>query len=71
MYRKKGNFLISDKGKGIENSETGKCGDMYLIFEVVLPDKITREQKELFERLQNTNLENTTYTKFTKFVNKK
>ena len=59
------------KGKGIENSETGKCGDMYLIFEVVLPDKITREQKELFERLQNTNLENTTYTKFTKFVNKK
>ena len=44
---------------------------MYLIFEVVLPDKITREQKELFERLQNTNLENTTYTKFTKFVNKK
>ena len=50
------------KGKGIENSETGKCGDMYLIFEVVLPDKITREQKELFERLQNTNLENTTYT---------
>ncbi len=59
------------KGKGIENSETGKCGDMYLIFEVVLPDKITREQKELFEKLQKTNLENTTYTKFEKFVNKK
>ena len=44
---------------------------MYLIFEVVLPDKLTREQKELFERLSTTNLEDSTYNKFTRFVNKK
>ena len=58
------------KGKGIKNSTTGKTGDMYIIFEVVLPDKLTKEQKDLFEKLSNTNLENNTYTKFVKFVNK-
>ena len=58
------------KGKGIKNSSTGNTGDMYLIFEIVLPDKLSRDQKKLFEQLSETNLENTTYTKFTKFVNK-
>ena len=59
------------KGRGIKNSSTGHTGDLYLIFEIVLPDKLTREQKSLFEKLADTNLENTKYTKFTKFVNKK
>ena len=59
------------KGKGIKNSTTGNTGDMYLVFEIVLPDKLSREQKGLFEKLSETNLENSTYTKFTKFVNKK
>ena len=59
------------KGKGIKNSSTGNTGDMYLIFEVVLPDKLSREQKNLFEKLADTNLENTKYSKFEKFVNKK
>jgi len=58
------------KGRGIKNSSTGNVGDMYLIFEVVLPDKLSREQKLLFEKLSETNLENSTYNKFTKFVNK-
>ena len=59
------------KGRGIKNTSTGNQGDMYLIFEIVLPDKLSREQKNLFEKLSDTNLENTTYNKFTKFVNKK
>lgn len=59
------------KGKGIKNSTTGHVGDMYLIFEIVLPDKLSREQKNLFEKLSDTNLENGTYTRFQKFVNKK
>lgn len=58
------------KGRGIKNSTTGHTGDMYIEFLVVLPDKLTREQKNLFEKLSNTNLENNTYNKFTKFVNK-
>lgn len=59
------------KGKGIKNASTGRTGDMYIIFEVVLPDKLSREQKNLFEKLSSTNLENSTFEKFTKFVNKK
>ena len=58
------------KGRGIKNETTRETGDMYLIFEVVLPDKINREQKNLFEKLSETNLENSTYNKFSKFVNK-
>jgi len=58
------------KGKGIKNSTTGKSGDMYIIFEVVLPTKLSREQKNLFEKLANTDLEDQTYEKFTKFVKK-
>ena len=59
------------KGRGIKNASTSHTGDMYLIFEVVLPDKLSREQKNLFEKLSDTNLENSTYNKFNKFVNKK
>jgi len=59
------------RGKGIKNETTNKVGDMYLIFNVVLPDKLNRNQKELFEELAKTNLENEEYNKFTKFVNKK
>ena len=59
------------KGKGIKNSTTGRTGDMYIIFEVVLPDKLSREQKSLFEKLSKTDLENNTYLKFEKFVNRK
>lgn len=59
------------KGRGVKNAGTGRTGDMYLVFEVILPDKLTREQKNLFEQLSETNLENSTYAKFTKFVKKK
>ena len=59
------------KGKGIKNSTTGRTGDMYIIFEVILPDKLSREQKNLFEKLANTDLEDSNYERFVKFVNKK
>jgi len=58
------------KGKGIKNSSTGRVGDMYIIFDVILPDRLSREQKNLFEKLASTDLENTAYEKFAKFVKK-
>ena len=58
------------KGKGIKNSSTGRLGDMYIIFEIVLPDKLSREQKNLFDNLAKTDLKNSEYEKFTKFVKK-
>ncbi|MBQ8891567.1 MAG: molecular chaperone DnaJ [Bacilli bacterium] len=59
------------RGRGIKNASTNRTGDMYIIFYVVLPDKLTKEQKGLFESLSKTNLENSMFNKFTKFVNKK
>ena len=56
------------KGKGIKNSSTGKTGDMYIIFKVVTPSKLTREQKNLFEKLMDTDLSNTDIDKFERFV---
>lgn len=56
------------KGKGIKNSSTGNTGDMYLIFKVMTPTKLTREQKNLFEKLMDTDLSNSEIDKFNRFV---
>jgi len=56
------------KGKGIKNQSTGNTGDMYLIFKVVNPTKLTREQKNLFEKLLDTDLSTSETDKFDKFV---
>ena len=56
------------KGKGIKNSSTGKTGDMYIIFKVVTPSKLNREQKNLFEKLLDTDMSNSDIDKFEKFV---
>lgn len=51
------------RGKGIENVNTKKKGDMYVITKVIIPEKLTREQKKLFEELSYTDLENSKYFK--------
>ena len=56
------------KGKGIKNSSTGKTGDMYIVFKVVTPSKLTREQKSLFEKLMDTDMSNSEIDKFERFV---
>lgn len=58
------------KGKGIKNSSTGKTGDMYIIFKVITPTKLTREQKDLFEKLLDTDMSSSDIDKFEKFVNR-
>ena len=37
------------KGKGIDNKYRKHKGDMYVIFKVYFPKKLTRVQKELIE----------------------
>lgn len=59
------------KGKGIKNSSTNKQGDMYIIFKVITPSKLTKEQRSLFENLLNTNLNDSEIDKFDRFVNRK
>ena len=46
------------KGKGINDVNTGKPGDMYIVLNVIIPKKLTREQKKLFEELAKTELNN-------------
>ena len=47
------------KGKGIESIQSHVKGDMYVILDVIIPKKISKEQKKLFEELDNINSEET------------
>ena len=51
------------RGKGVENVNTKRKGDMYVITKIIIPEKLTREQKNLMEELSLTNLENSKYFK--------
>ena len=51
------------RGKGIENVSTKRKGDMYVITKIIIPEKLTREQKKLFESLSETDLESNKYFK--------
>lgn len=51
------------RGKGVENVNTKRKGDMYVITKVIIPEKLTRDQKKLFEELSMTDLENNKYFK--------
>ena len=46
------------RGKGVENVNSKRKGDMYVITKIIIPEKITREQKKIFEELNETDLEN-------------
>lgn len=46
------------RGKGVENVNSKRKGDMYVITKVIIPEKLTRDQKRLFEELSCTTLDN-------------
>lgn len=56
------------KGKGIDNESTRKKGDMYIILDVRIPKKISRDQKRLFEDLDDTDLTDSKINSFDKFT---
>lgn len=58
------------KGKGIKNESTGGVGNMYLIFKVLTPKKLSRDQKKLFEELNKTDFEDKEIKEFNKFTEK-
>ena len=48
-----------------------KKGDMFVIAKVMIPEKLTRDQKKLFEELKNTSLDtNPEFKKYYKYLNK-
>ena len=42
-------FENTEVNKDFENVNTKRKGDMYVITQVIIPEKLTREQKKLFE----------------------
>jgi hypothetical protein len=56
------------KGKGVNNEHRRRKGDMYIVFKVYTPKKLSREQKQLIEKLANTELETDEIKKFNKFT---
>ena len=56
------------KGKGVQNVNGFGKGDMYVVIDVVVPTKLSKEQKKLFEQLAKTDLENEEeFKKFKKY----
>ena len=45
------------RGKGVKDPQSGKKGDMYVVLDVIIPNKLDRKQKELFKELAKTDLE--------------
>lgn len=58
------------KGKGIKNESTGNVGNMYLIFKVIVPKKLSRDQKKLFEKLDETSFDEKEIKEFNRFTEK-
>ena len=58
------------KGKGVDNKFRHHKGDMFLIFKVYTPKKLTREQKVLIEELSETPLETEEVKSFNIFTKK-
>jgi molecular chaperone DnaJ len=58
------------RGKGIENPNNGRKGDMYVIINVITPTKLDRTQKDLINKLSKTNLETSEFNRFKNYMKK-
>ncbi len=58
------------KGKGVEDLHSGSKGNMYIVINVVIPNKLDKKQKKLFEELSETNLKTSEFDKIDNFIKK-
>ena len=56
------------KGKGIKDVNYHNYGDFYVIIKVVTPKKLSREQKKLIDKLNDTDLTDKEIDKYKKFI---
>lgn len=56
------------KGKGVSNPKSSYIGDMYVILKVVIPNRLDRKQKTLFDELSSTNLKTNDFDKIDRYV---
>lgn len=58
------------KGKGVEDLHSGSKGNMYVVINVIIPEKIDKKQKKLFEELSQTDLKNKEFKKIEDYLRK-
>ena len=58
------------KGKGVEDLHSGAKGNMYVIINVIIPNKLDKKQKKLFEELEETNLKTSEFKKIEDYLKK-
>ena len=46
------------KGKGLKVPNSIRKGDEYVVIDVIIPSKLTREQKKIIDELSHTELDN-------------
>ncbi len=56
------------RGKGVDNKYHGTKGDMYVVFKVYTPKKLSREQKMLIDKLSKTEMDTPEIREFNQFV---
>ncbi len=57
------------KGKGLKVPNSSRKGDEYVVVDVMIPTKLTREQKKLFESLEDTDLKtNSEFKDYQKYL---
>lgn len=58
------------KGKGIENVQSRRKGDMFVTIKVITPSKLDRTQKELIKNLSLTDLEDDNFKLYNNYLKK-
>lgn len=58
------------KGKGIEDLHTGSKGNMYVVINVVVPEKLDRKSKKIFESLDNDDLKTSEFKSVDEYLRK-
>ena len=56
------------KGKGVKNESSRRTGDMYIILDVRVPKKLSRDQKKILEKLGDTDMCDSAINSFNKYV---
>lgn len=56
------------KGKGVDNKNSKRKGDMYVIFKIYTPKHLSREQKKLIEQLEKTDMATDEIKRFNKYT---
>ena len=49
--------ILKVRGKGVVDPNSGRSGDLYVIIKLIVPNKLSRDQKRLFQELADTDLE--------------